>query len=249
MIIKILLLFLLIFIFKKINVFLSFYKIPKISIFIPIYNSEKYLENCFHNLLNQTLKNIEIIAVNDHSNDSSLKILTNLTKEDKRIKIVNNHKNKGLLYSRAMGILNSNGEYLMNIDSDDEIKGNDTLEYLYNKTLESKIDIIAFNVLNTKTNHVIKCKNKNEIQIQPKLFYSIFNKRNRVGEYLVWNKLVKRELYLKAYETFKEEIYNGKWNYFEDDIWSILVNRYAKSKLCINRLVYIYNYNSNSLFC
>ena len=75
MIRKILLLFILIFLFKKINVFLSFHKIPKISIFIPIYNSEKYLENCFHNLLNQTLKDIEIIAVNDHSNDSSLKIL------------------------------------------------------------------------------------------------------------------------------------------------------------------------------
>ena len=55
-----------------------------------------------------------------------------------------------------MGILNSNGEYLMNIDSDDEIKGNDTLEYLYNKTQKSTIDIITFNVLNIKKNHVIK---------------------------------------------------------------------------------------------
>ena len=245
---KIVLLITIIFIVKKIKVLLLLYKkIPKISIFIPIYNNEKYIDNCFHNLLNQTLKDIEIIAINDHSNDNSLKKLTHLTEEDYRIKIINNHKNQGLLYSRAMGILNSNGEYLMNIDSDDEIKGNDTLEYLYNKTQKSTIDIITFNVLNIKKNHVIKCKNENEIQSQPELFNSIFNKNNVIEEYYIWNKLVKREIFLKAYKAFKEEIYNGKWNYFEDDIWSILVNRYAKSKLCINRTVYIYSYNNASL--
>ena len=244
---KIVLLFTLIFLLKKIKVFLLLYKkIPKISIFITIYNNEKYLENCFHSLLNQTLKDIEIIAVNDHSSDNSLKKLTHLTEGDYRIKIINNHKNQGLLYSRAMGILNSNGEYLMNIDSDDEIKGNDTLEYLYNKTQKSTIDIITFNVLDLKKNHVIKCKNENEIQSQPVLFNSIFDKNNEIEleEYLICNKLVKRDIFLKAYKDFKEKIYNGKWNYFEDDIWSILVNRYSRSKLCINS---IYNYNNASL--
>ena len=245
---KIVLLLALIFLLKKIKVFLLLYKkIPKISIFIPLYNNEKYLENCFYSLLNQTLKDIEIIVINDHSNDNSLKKLINLTKEDYRIKIINNHKNQGLLYSRAMGILNSKGEYLMNIDSDDEIKGNDTLEYLYNKTRKSTIDIITYNVLNLRYNYVVKCKNENEIQTQPKLFNSIFNKNNVIEEYLICNKLIKREIFLKAYKAFKEEIYNGKWNYFEDNIWSILVNRYAKSKLCINRMVYIYNYNNASL--
>ena len=54
------------------------------------------------------------------------------------------------------------------------------------------------------------------------------------------NKLIKKEIFLKAYEDFKSEIYNVKWNYFEDDIWNILVNRYAKTKLCVNRLIYNY---------
>ena len=45
----------------------------------------------------------------------------------------------------------------------------------------------------------------------------------------------------------KSSIYNWKWNYFEDDIWSILVHRYARSELCLDRLVYIYNYNNKSL--
>ena len=79
-------------------------------------------------------------------------MLTELAKNDKRIRIVNNDKNHGLLYSRAMGILNSSGEYLMNLDSDDEINGSESLEYLYNQTKKYNVDIIAFSVLFKKTN-------------------------------------------------------------------------------------------------
>ena len=85
------------------------------------------------------------------------------------------------------------------------------------------------------------------IQKQPKLFDSLFNKNNIINDYLIWNKLIKKHVFQKAYEFFKQEIYNGKWNYYEDDIWNILVNRYAISKLCVNRLVYIYNYNNDSI--
>ena len=129
---------------------------PKISIFLPIYNSENYINNCIKSLQNQTLKDIEIILVNDHSSDNSLKKLLGYAKSDKRIKIVNNNKNRGLLYSRAMGILNSRGEYLFNIDSDDELVGNDSLEYLYNQIILSKVDILYFNIFNKKENLLIK---------------------------------------------------------------------------------------------
>ena len=87
--------------------------------------------------MTQTLKEIEIIAVNDHSNDTSLKILEALTKRDNRIKIINNFKNHGLLYSRAIGILKSSGEYLMNIDADDELKG-------HNNSKTTKIILFNF---------------------------------------------------------------------------------------------------------
>ena len=68
---------------------------------------------------------------------------------------------------------------------------------------------------------------------------------NEVSDYLIWNKLIRRETFLKAYEDFKIAVYNGKWNYFEDDVWNILVSKYAKSKLCIDKLVYIYKTNIN----
>ena len=219
----------------------------KISVFLPIYNKENYLAKVIENLQNQTLKDIEIVALNDCSNDSSLEILNNLSKKDQRIKIINNDKNHGLLYSRAMGILNCSGEYLMNLDPDDEIKGEDSLEYLYKQSKYLDLDIISFNALDKKSNSIIKCIGKNIMYKQPDLFYSLFNRKNVIREYAIWNKLIKKEIYLSAYEDFKDEIYNGKWNYFEDDIWNILVHRYAKSKKCVDKLVYIYNNNMDSL--
>ena len=222
-------------------------KRPKISIFIPIYNKENYIKKCIQSLQNQTLKDIEIIAVNDYSNDSSLNILTGLAKKDNRIKIKNNDKKHGLLYSRAMGILNSTGEYLMNLDSDDVINDNESLEYLYNQAELYKVDIIAFSVLFKNGNWTYKCGYNNEILIQPKLYKSSFLSNNEPSDYLIWNKLIKRETFLNAYEIFKNAIYNGKWNYYEDDVWNTLVSKYAKSKLCLDKLVYIYNNNNNSL--
>ena len=212
-------------------------KKAKISIFLPVYNMEKYISKCIKSIQNQSLKDIEIIAVNDYSNDGSLKLLMDLAKYDKRIKIVNNDKNRGLLYSRAMGILNSSGEYIMNVDSDDELKGNDSLEYLYNQTLKTNVDIVSFSVYFQKEKQKIKCSFINEIQIQPKLFHSIFWSNNEIKEFMIWNKFIKKEIFLKAYEFFKKDIYNGKWNFFEDDIWSILVNKFAKTKLCVDKLV------------
>jgi len=220
---------------------------PKISIFLPIYNKENYIVNSIHSLQNQTLKDIEIVAVNDCSNDNSLEILTNLAKNDGRIKIVNNDKNHGLLYSRAMGVLNSCGEYLLNLDPDDVIYGEDSLEYLYNQSKFYNLDIISFYVNAKKDNSIIKCTPKNKILQQQNIFSSIFSCSYVITDYLIWNKLIKKEIFLSAYEDFREKIYNGKWNYFEDDVWNILVHRYAKSKKCVDKLVYIYNNNMDSL--
>ena len=236
--------------------FLIFYNLlnkekkrPKISVFLPVYNKENYIDKCVKSIQNQTLKDIEIVAINDNSNDNTLKILINLANNDNRIKIFNNDKNHGLLYSRAMGILKSSGEYLMNLDPDDELISNINLEYLYNQSLISKPDIINFDLLDTGSkniNIIKKCTNY-EIQKQPKLFNESFGYDNIVYDGLVCNKLVKKEVFLKAYKFFKKEIYNGRWNYFEDDIWSILVNKFAETKLCVDHLVYQYNLNVNSL--
>ena len=83
---------------------------------MPIYNKEKYINKSIKSLQNQTLKDIEIIAVNDGSTDNSLIIIKKLSKTDNRIKIVNSDRNHGLFYSRSMEIINSIEEYLINLD-------------------------------------------------------------------------------------------------------------------------------------
>ena len=221
---------------------------PKISIFLPIFNKEKYLLNSIQSIQSQTLKEIEIVAVNDCSQDNSLNILNELTKNDTRIKIINNEENRGLLYSRAMGILNSEGEYLLNLDPDDEFEGNDNLEYLYKSTKNEQIDVIIFNTFFKSINRTnLKCSNFHHIQHQPEIFLKAFNDSYRLDDYLIWNKLIRRDLYMKAYEIFKDKIYGKKWNFHEDNIWSILVHRYATSLRCVKKIAYIYNQYSDSL--
>ena len=75
--------------------------------------------------------------------------------------------------------------------------------------------------LNLKIN-LLLCSNFHKIYRQPKLFESAFSSTNNLNDFLIWNKLIKKELYLYVYELFKKEIYNKKWNYHEDNIWSIL---------------------------
>ena len=230
-----------IYIYEKIVVKESNKNIPKISIFLPIYNRGPYLKRSIGSILNQTLKDIEIISINDCSTDNSLEILKEMAKNDSRIKIVKNKRNHGSLYSRAMGILKSTGEYLFNLDPDDELSDSDNLEYLYNIAKKSKVDLVCFNLLFKFDNSsIIKCSNYHHILRQPELFESIFDLNNRLNDNVLSNKLIKREILLKAYKFFEKKINNEKWNYHEDNIWSILVNKYAKSKRCINKLIYFY---------
>ena len=219
---------------------------PKISIFLPIFNKAKYLKRSIESIQNQTIKEIEIIPVNDASEDNTLEILNEIAKNDSRIKIVNNDKNRGLLYSRAMGILNSNGEYLMNLDPDDELNGIFVLEYLYKIAKKSKIDVISFGHLIKETftsKKSFKCTKFWRVQNQPK----IFKLGNEMLDFLITDKLIKREIFLKAYVFFKSKIFDEKWNYAEDEIWSTLINKYANSKICTNKVAYIYYSNNDSL--
>ncbi|HTX61950.1 MAG TPA: glycosyltransferase [Methanobacterium sp.] len=90
----------------------------KVSIIIPVYNVEKYLEECLESLINQTLKDIEIICVNDGSTDNSIEILEEYAKKDERIKVLDK-KHCGISVARNRGMEHATGEYMGFIDSDD----------------------------------------------------------------------------------------------------------------------------------
>jgi glycosyltransferase involved in cell wall biosynthesis len=94
---------------------------PKVSIIIPVYNVEKYLAECLDSAIGQTLRDIEIICVNDGSTDRSPEILDEYAKKDSRI-IVIHQKNAGPGYARNVGIDLAKGKYIAFLDSDDVMR-------------------------------------------------------------------------------------------------------------------------------
>ena len=93
----------------------------KVSIIVPVYNVENYLEQCLDSILNQSLKEIEVILVNDGSTDRSGAICDDYSKKDKRIKVFHT-KNRGLSAARNKGLELASGEYIGFVDSDDYIR-------------------------------------------------------------------------------------------------------------------------------
>ena len=78
---------------------------PKVTIIVPVYNCQNSIKQVIRSIQNQKMINIEIILVNDKSNDDSIKIIQNIQKTDRRIKLISNKKSMGILYSRCIGAL------------------------------------------------------------------------------------------------------------------------------------------------
>ena len=126
---------------------------PKVSIIVPVYNVEKYLDRCMESLINQTLKEIEIILVDDGSPDNCPQMCDDYAKKDSRVKVV--HKqNAGLGYARNSGLDLATGEYVAFVDSDDYVALN-TYEYCYNLATKERLDVVRFDMDRFTNNYSI----------------------------------------------------------------------------------------------
>lgn len=117
--------------------------IPKVSILVPIFNVEKYLKQCLDSVVNQTLKDIEIICINDGSTDSSPEIINSYAKNDPRV-VVLNKTNSGYGDSMNKGIEKATGEYIGIVESDDWVDV-DMFENLYNLASKNDVDVVKSN--------------------------------------------------------------------------------------------------------
>jgi len=133
-------------------------KNPSVSILVPVYNVEKYLEECIDSIINQTLRNIEIICINDGSTDGSTEILERYAKKDKRVKIISK-KNTGYGNSMNMGIDAATGEYIGIVESDDFAELN-MFETLYKEARENDLDVARCNFYYYKTSDKSDVKSK-----------------------------------------------------------------------------------------
>lgn len=198
---------------------------PKVSVIIPVYNEEKYLRECLDSVCQQTLKDIEIICVDDGSTDSSLHILRDLQQKDNRIVIVA-QKNLGVFTARNKAINKSTGEYIAFMDADDLYLEDTTLEKLYNRAKQHNVLICGGSVRHFDDQH-----NTYE-------FSGIFTKYIFPQEGLVWFKdyqfdfgyqrfvfnrqfLVKNNIYFPPYRRFQDPPFFLKAMILAQKFWAV----------------------------
>lgn len=165
----------------------------KVSVIVPVYNVSKYIDKCIMSILNNTYKNIEIIAVDDGSSDDSLK---KLKKYKESIKIY--HKtNGGLSDARNFGLTKATGDFIFFVDSDDYID-KETIEKLINKQKEKDYDLVECNFYYAYNSKKLKLDNK------------LYNSKKEMltkGRVVVCNKLFKRSIIEKHKIRFQKNVY------------------------------------------
>ena len=139
---------------------------PKVSVIIPVYNVEEYLRECLDSVINQTLKEIEIICVDDGSTDNSLEILKEYAKKDNRITVIS-RKNKGVGYSRNEGINVSKGKFIAFMDPDDYYPDLSVLNTMFNKAIEHKVKICGGSLIVYDEHRKIEIQKKEKNECFP----------------------------------------------------------------------------------
>lgn len=212
----------------------------KLSIIVPVYNVEKYLPKCLESLIKQTLKDIEIICVNDGSMDNSLAILKEFASRDSRIRIIDN-QHQGVAKTRNTGIEQSTGEYIGFVDSDDYIDI-DFFEKLYNSATKSNSDIAIASILKHKNFFNIYnakyTKEETAITIQDKI--KLCEDKKHFFFY-AWNKIYHSGFIKENNIKFSEgQIY-------EDVMFAIKALYYSNKIISVYGTKYHYIEHENSL--
>lgn len=175
----------------------------KISIIVPVYNAEQYIERCIKSILNQKYKNIEIIIVDDASNDSTKVICKKIKNIDSRIKLISKQKNEGVSSARNLGIENATGEFITFVDSDDYV-ANEIYEVLQRNINDYKCDLSVCGIIKDDKDDK---SNIEDIKIIDKdKFYNNVLQNNGAKGY-VFNKLFKTDIIKKNNIKFNTNIY------------------------------------------
>ncbi len=224
--------------------------IPKVSIIVPVYNVEKYLDRCLNSLINQTLKDIEIILVDDESPDNCPKLCDEYAEKDSRIKVIHK-KNGGLGFARNSGLDVASGEYFAFVDSDDYVDL-DFYERLYTAAKKGNYDL-AQGGMSKKygdkidyKNHTYAGRTFDENDVKNILFPSVlgpdtFDQNN--SDMSTCMGIYKLSLVKDNNVRFVSE----REYISEDAIFDIEIFKYIKSAIIIDGTGYYYCFNEASL--
>jgi glycosyltransferase involved in cell wall biosynthesis len=215
----------------------------KFSIIVPVFNVKEYLGRCLDSLISQNFKDFEIVIVNDGSTDGSDKICNSYLKKYVNIKLIN-QTNSGLSSARNAGIKNSNGDYILFVDSDDYIES-DTLSTLSKYLIDNKFDVIVGSakvLVNNKFHSRLTFTKANKLQniFSGVEFFKLQLKFNSM-HMPVWLYIYKRSFLSKNSLEFKVGILH------EDEEFTPRALFKAKSLLLLNNQFYNYILRKNSI--
>ena len=228
-------------------------KNPKVSVIIPMYNEEKNALKVIRTVQNQKLQEIEIVCVNDNSNDKTLEILELLQEEDPRITIITNRKNRGVIYNRIYGAIRSKGEYVTFIDADDGLCNEDILYKAYYKATEEYgeyIDIIHYQtcgcLVDDKGNmdkfvifNTFNPTTFNQIVREPYIGDNYFQgKQDVTGSGFVFDKIYSRQLIIRAANYIGPDIWNQNLVYVDDLLLCFAAMKKAKNIVSVGDIGY-----------
>ena len=212
----------------------------KVSVIIPVYKVEKFVERCVRSLMEQTMDGIEYIFVDDASPDDSIlilhKVLVDYPERSERVKILVHSENKGLPAARNTGLAVAKGEYVFHCDSDDFVE-KDLLSTLYEVACCEKADIVW-------SDYYVSYPNNERYMRQPSYdtpeaaLKGMLHGRMR---YNVWNKLVKRSLYIEHDITFPAGYAMG------EDMTMMFLFSYAHKVAYVGKALYHYVSNNASM--
>ena len=213
---------------------------PKISVVIPYYIIRENLTitMTLRSIQNQSLKDIEIIVVDDGSLEEKVKDILKEMKDDNRIILLRHKERKSTLLTRVDGIRYSSGKYIIQIDQDDMYLNNLLFEKLYNKSKELDIDVIYFNYFYSSNPKAFKpgfrSFPKNAIIKQPELKIAFLKKlgKNRLSSCkirMIWHFFIRRNTFMEAIEDLGDEYMNHIFRYYEDTIMMFELSQVAYS--------------------
>lgn len=214
---------------------------PHVSVIVPVFKPGKAIINCINSLCHQSMKEVELIFVDDCGNDGSMDYVYEAAKSDSRIIIINNSENIGPGESRNKGIEIAHGDYLSFVDSDDTI-ANDFLALLFKKATDSNADVICGKVICIDKNGKINTAYDDQWRIDyiknglesGKPFYTLLNSHHVSAIY-------SRNLVVNSNSRY------GKTAMGEDLVFLIKVLDSAKKLEIEEKAVYYYSENINSL--
>ena len=214
-------------------------KKPLLSIIVPVYNAENYLYKCVDSLIHQTLKDLEIILVNDCSTDRSQEIIDEYVKKDSRVKSVIHEKNSGAGIASNTGLDTAKGKYITFVDNDDWLDLN-AYQYLCERIEKEKVDVLSFQYqLVNKNDKILYISETPSCFLQgQEIAKAYLNIQITVA---VWSKIYRRELFEDKEIRFPSQ------RLYQDLATSFHILCKAKSFLQIPETFYHYYHRPNSM--